>query len=239
MNTIKFEKGNTLVVAHRGLSGIEPENTNAAFIAAGNRSYYGIETDIYKTADGNFVVNHDGNLKRIGGENILVEEVTLSTLESIRLFDKDGKKDRADIRPCSLNNYIKLCKKYEKHCVLELKSAFTDEETQRFIDIIKEYDYLENVTFISFKYDNLVKVRSIVPDQSVQFLFSEVTDEIIEKVIADKFDVDVRHTALTKENVEAMHNAGIKINCWTVDNKDDAERLSSWGVDYITSNILE
>jgi len=239
LNTIKFEKGNTLVVAHRGLSGIEPENTNAAFIAAGNRSYYGIETDIYKTADGNFVVNHDGNLKRIGGENILVEEVTLSTLESIRLFDKDGKKDRADIRPCSLNNYIKLCKKYEKHCVLELKSAFTDEETQRFIDIIKEYDYLENVTFISFKYDNLVKVRSIVPDQSVQFLFSEVTDEIIEKVIADKFDVDVRHTALTKENVEAMHNAGIKINCWTVDNKDDAERLSSWGVDYITSNILE
>ena len=61
MNTIKFEKGNTLVVAHRGLSGIEPENTNAAFIAAGNRSYYGIETDIYKTADGKFVVNHDGN----------------------------------------------------------------------------------------------------------------------------------------------------------------------------------
>ncbi len=239
MNTIKFEKKNTLVVAHRGLSGIEPENTNAAFIAAGNRSYYGIETDIYKTADGKFVVNHDGNLKRIGGENILVEEVTLSTLESIRLFDKDGKKDRADLHPCSLENYIKLCKKYEKHCVLELKSAFTDEETQRFIDIIKEYDYLENVTFISFKYENLLKVRSIVPNQSAQFLFSEVTDEIIENVKRDKLDVDVRHTALTKENIDAMHAAGIKINCWTVDNKDDAERLSSWGVDFITSNILE
>lgn len=239
MNTIKFEKGNTLVVAHRGLSGIEPENTNAAFIAAGNRSYYGIETDIYKTADGKFVVNHDGNLKRIGGENILVEEVTLATLQGIQLFDKDGKKDRADLRPCSLDNYIKLCKKYEKHCVLELKSAFTDEETQSFIDIIKEYDYLENVTFISFKYENLLKVRAILPEQSAQFLFSEVTDEILERVKADKLDVDIRHTALTKENVEAMHKAGIKINCWTVDNKDDAERLSSWGVDFITSNILE
>ena len=239
MNTIKFEKGNTLVVAHRGLSGIEPENTNAAFIAAGNRSYYGIETDIYKTADGKFVVNHDGNLKRIGGENILVEEVTLATLQGIQLFDKDGKKDRADLRPCSLDNYIKLCKKYEKHCVLELKSAFTDEETQSFIDIIKEYDYLENVTFISFKYENLLKVRAILPEQSAQFLFSEVTDEILERVKADKLDVDIRHTALTKENIEAMHDAGIKINCWTVDNKDDAERLSSWGVDFITSNILE
>ena len=46
MNTVKFEKGQTLVVAHRGLSGIERENTNSAFVAAGNRSYYGIETDV-------------------------------------------------------------------------------------------------------------------------------------------------------------------------------------------------
>ena len=44
MNTIKFEKGNVGVVAHRGLSGIERENTASAFVAAGNRSYYGIET---------------------------------------------------------------------------------------------------------------------------------------------------------------------------------------------------
>ena len=41
MNTIKIQKNLTKIVAHRGLSGIETENTNAAFIAAGNRSYYG------------------------------------------------------------------------------------------------------------------------------------------------------------------------------------------------------
>ena len=70
MNTIAFEKKNTLVIAHRGLSGIERENTNAAFIAAGNRSYYGIETDIYRTADGQFVVNHDGSLARVAGEDL-------------------------------------------------------------------------------------------------------------------------------------------------------------------------
>ena len=32
---------------------------------------------------------------------------------------------------------------------------------------------------------------------------------------------------------------GIKVNCWTVDDPEIAERLVSWGVDYITSNILE
>lgn len=239
MNTIKFEKRNTLVVAHRGLSGIEAENTNSAFVAAGNRSYFGIETDIRRTADGKFVVNHDGDLKRIAGENISVEEVSLSVLQNIILLDKDGSKDRVDLRPCTLENYINICKKYEKHCVLELKSGFTDEETAGFIEIIKNCGYLDNVTFISFSYENLLKVRNILPNQSVQYLFSTLTEEKFKKVVADKMDVDVHYNSLTEDNIKAFHEAGIKVNCWTVDNKEVAEKLASWGVDYITSNLLE
>lgn len=239
MDTVKFKKDNTLVIAHRGLSGIETENTNAAFVAAGNRSYYGIETDIHRTADGKFVVNHDNDLKRVAGENVSVEEVSLSVLQNVVLFDKDGSKDREDLRPCSLENYIGICKKYEKHCVLELKSSFTEEEVARFIDIIKSYEYLKNVTFISFSYENLLKVRKIIPEQSVQFLFSEVTDEIVNRVIADKIDVDVYYESLTEEKIAAFHTAGLKVNCWIVDKKEIAEQMVEWGVDYITTNILE
>lgn len=239
MDTIKFNKNKTLVVAHRGLSGLETENTNAAFVAAGNRSYYGIETDIHKTADGKFVVNHDNDLNRVAGENICVELVSLSVLQNVVLFDKDGTKNREDLRPCTLENYISICKKYDKHCVLELKSDFTDEETARFVDIIKNYGYLENTTFISFNYQNLLKVRSILPEQSAQFLFCEFTEGTIEKLIADKIDVDVYFGALNKQTVDILHDAGLKVNCWTVDKKEDAERLAEWGVDYITSNILE
>ena len=239
MNTVKFDKKNTRVVAHRGLSGLETENTNAAFVAAGNRSYYGIETDIHRTLDGKFIVCHDDSLKRVGGENIPVEEVTLATALSTVLFDKDGTKGRADIRPSTLENYISICKKYEKHCVLELKSDFTEEEIARIVEIIKSLEYLECVTFISFGFENLVKIRRILPTQSAQFLFSTVTDEIIEKVKAEKLDVDVNFNALTEENVKAFHDAGIVVNCWTVNKKEDGERLASWGVDYITTNILE
>lgn len=239
MNTIKFEKRNTLVVAHRGLSGIERENTNAAFVAAGNRSYYGIETDIHRTADGRFVVNHDMNLARVAGENIPVEEVSLSVLQNVILFDKGGTKDRLDLRPCSLENYISICKKYEKHCVLELKSDFTEEETDRYIEIIKQLEYLEHVTFISFTYANLLKIRARLPEQSVQFLFSNPTDEIFEQLVADKIDVDIRHVALNEELVKRFHDAGLVVNCWTVDDKERAEELAAMGVDYITSNILE
>ena len=239
MDTIKYNKNATKTVAHRGLSGIETENTNAAFVAAGNRSYYGIETDIHRTADGRFVVCHDDDLKRVAGEDIAVETSTLADLQRVVLFDKDGTKGRADLRVSVLENYIGICKKYGKHCVLELKSDFTEEEIAKIIDIIKGFDYLENVTFISFGYGNLVKIRKILPAQSVQFLFSRFTDEIIERVIAARIDVDVYYKVLTKELIDLLHANGRVVNCWTVDDAEAAERLSAWGVDYITSNILE
>ena len=239
MNTLKFEKGNTLVVAHRGLSGIERENTNAAFVAAANRSYYGIETDFRRTADGKFIISHDQSLKRVSGEDVDVEAVSLAVSQSVVLYDKDDTKNRADLRPASLENYISICKKYEKHCVLELKSVFTEEETADFIRIIREMDYFDSVTFISFIYENLEKIRAIAPSASVQFLFSELTEEIREKVKRDRFDVDAYFKTLTKEAIDDFHKAGLKVNCWTVDLPEDGERLAAWGVDFITTNIME
>jgi len=41
------------------------------------------------------------------------------------------------------------------------------------------------------------------------------------------------------ENIKLLHSKGIKVNCWTCDDKETAEKLVSYGVDYITSNILE
>lgn len=239
MNTIKFDKKNALVVAHRGLSGIERENTNAAFVAAGNRSYYGIETDFHRTADGKFIISHDQSLKRVSGEDVDVEAVSLATAQSVILFDKDGTKNRTDLRAPSLENYISICKKYEKQCVLELKSVFTEEETAAYIELIRGLGYLENVTFISFYYANLEKIRAYYPEADVQFLFSELTDEIAEKVKRDRFDVDAYFKTLTKEAIDDFHAAGLKVNCWTVDTAEDGEKMAAWGVDFITSNILE
>lgn len=239
MDTIKFEKGNVRMVAHRGLSGIEAENTNAAFIAAGNRSYYGIETDIKRTADGKFVLNHDGHLQRIAGENVAVAEVSLALLQNVLLLDTDGTRDRQDLRPTTLENYIKLCKRYEKQSVLELKDEFTDAELKQIINVIKSFDYLEHVTFISFIYQNLKNIRKHLPDQPAQFLSRVLTDEIIAEAAADQIDVDIDYRGLTPENIAAAHAAGLKVNCWTINTKELGEQMVAWGVDYITTNILE
>ncbi len=239
MNTIKFDNKSTLVVAHRGLSGLERENTASAFVAAGNRNYYGIETDIYRTSDGRFVVNHDGNTNRVGGVNVAMEQAPWELLREVVLFDMDGTKDRYDLRLPSLENYITICKRYEKICVLELKSQFTLEETQKIIELIEKYDYLASVIFISFHYSDLEHVKALRPEQICQFLTGDNSDALIAKLKDAGMDIDIHHPALTEERVGAMHAAGLKVNCWTVDDPARGEELASWGVDFITSNILE
>lgn len=237
-NTVKFNKQNTLVVAHRGVSGLETENTCAAFIAAGNRTYFGVETDVYRTADGKFIINHDGNLKRIAGEDLSVEQVSFDVLRAAVLYDKDGVK-RGDLHLASVDEYVRICKKYGKICVLELKSDFTNEEIARLCAMIEALDYLDGVIFIAFNIENLKKVRALYPEQPCQFLTGDVSDGMVKLLSEFRMDLDVHYASLTKERVDAFHQAGIKINCWTVDNAADGERLAAWGVDFITSNILE
>ena len=136
MNTIKFNSKNTKVVAHRGLSGIEKENTNAAFIAAGNRSYYGIETDVHRTLDGKFVCFHDDNTARVAIDSMVIEETTFDTLRKLLLTDTDGIKGREDLKIPTLKEYIATCKRYEKIAVLELKNEFTKEDIEKIIAMV-------------------------------------------------------------------------------------------------------
>ena len=151
-NTVKVpEKGSTRFVAHRGVSGLECENTAAAFIAAGNRTYYGVETDIWRTSDGKF-----------------------------------------------------LC-----------------------------------TCFIAFNIENLDLVKKLRPEQECQFLTGEWNDNLPEMLSERKMGLDIHYGQLTEERIRACHKKGVEVNCWTVDKPEEAEKLISWGIDYITTNILE
>ncbi len=238
MNTIKIEHGNTLMVAHRGLSGIEKENTCAAFIAAGNRSYFGIETDIHPTLDGSFVCIHDANTSRVSMDDVNVEKSTFDTVRSIVLCDKDGTK-RNDLRIPTLEEYVRLCKKYEKVGVCEIKDVFTRENLENVVEIIKDEDYLDGIVFIAFDIENLIIMRELLPEQPCQFLTGAFTDDLIPTLKKYNLDLDIHWKALTEENIKACHDNGIKVNAWTVDDPEKAAELIGWGIDYITSNILE
>ncbi len=138
-----------------------------------------------------------------------------------------------------MEEYISICRNYEKVCVLELKSDFTEPEIKTILSRIKAMGWLEHVIFISFLYENLLKVRALQPLQPCQFLTEEFSDTLLTRLEKDRFDLDIYYPVLSEKAIKACHQREIKVNCWTVDQKEEALKLISWGVDFITTDILE
>ena len=241
MNTIKIDKKNVKMIAHRGLSGLEKENTCSAFVAAGNRaSYFGIETDVHVTKDGKFVIFHDDDTARVGIDSMIIEQSTFDTLRKLQLTDIDGKRGRIDLVMPELLEYIGICRKYEKTAVLELKNEFVPEDIFAIIDRIKTTGYWDHVLVISFMLNNLITLRTKYPDHPAQFLIEkEWKDEYYQDLEKYNLGLDIDFHLLTQEIVAKVHALGKEVNVWTVNTKEDGERMVALGVDYITSNILE
>ena len=237
-DTIHVNLPGVKMVAHRGVSGLERENTCAAFVAAGNRSYFGVETDIHRTADGRYIVFHDDNLTRLLGDGRVVEEMRFDELRALRLTDLDGHA-RGDLLLPTLEEYVHICKKYDKDCVLEIKNHFEPEDIDNVIAIIRGIGWLERTIFISFDLPNMICIRERLPQQRAQYLVSTFGDDLLDILTGHHLDLDIKYSSLSAEQVRACHEAGIQVNVWTVNEAADAERLAGYGVDFITSNILE
>ena len=254
MDTIKLNKGNTLMIAHAGLEGFETPNTLAGVVAAGHRSYWGIEVDVRVTKDKKIVLTHDDSLMEAAGVDVKVSESTWEELQRYPLFDYreffgmekygltiDKSLTRSDLRISSMEEFIRVCKKYGKVAVPEIKGTFSPEEIRIMLDDVRRHDYGENVVFISFQWENLAEIRRQEPQQKVQLLTGgmDTSDEFLDRVAAAGFDLDVHLSNVTEELVERIHRRGMKLNVWTVDFVEDADNFVRYGVDYITSHILE
>lgn len=239
MDTIKFAKGSIKMVAHRGVSGIECENTCPAFVFAGARSYWGVETDVHITKDGKYIICHDDDIHRVSGVSMVIEQSDFDELRKIQLTNPRNGETRKDLFLPTVEEYVSICKKYGKECVLEIKSDFTVPQMQGLIDIINEVGYLDGVTFISFLRPAMESLRAILPDHKAQLLVWRSDDDDLAFMDKWNLDMDVSWGALTKEFADKVHEHGHKINCWTVDTVEAAEKMKDWGVEYITTNILE
>lgn len=238
MDTVKVNKGAIKMIAHRGVSGLERENTIAAFVAAGQRSYYGIETDVHLTADGKFIVVHDDNLQRVAGIDMSIEGSTFAELRKVRLTDLDGT-PREDLCLPSLEEYIHVCRKYEKQAVLELKNRMPKEKVWEIAEIIKGMGWFDRTTFISFAGQNLADLKERYPQAEAQLLAKTCTQEYIDFMIEHNLDADLYGYNLTEDLVQALRAAGKKINVWTIDKPEYMNIAQAFNLDFVTSNILE
>lgn len=239
-DTLHLHSDKVKMVAHRGLSGLETESTNSAFVAAANRSYWGIETDVRITADGQFICLHDADTASVAQDRLVAAESTFEALRSLRLLEKDGQKSRADLRLSCPEEYLSICRKYDKEAVLEIKGIYTTEQLERLLDVVRSSGWLERTTFICGRPEYLIHLRSFLPENRMQFVGWNLEDESMLGTFQEhRISLDLCHKGIDADLVRRAHACGLEVNAWVVNDLPLAQQMIDLGVDYLTTNILE
>lgn len=240
-----------LIVGHRG-SQWGVENTRAAFINGAEAGAWGLECDIRVTADGTFIISHDDSFKRLGGPETKIANMSTESLLTTRLTSKRHGITYAGT-PCTLGEFLDICNQYNVVPVIEVKVCTTIHSNTKaenepvfdgipaLINLIDQKGLTDRAVIISFMPGVVDFIHRHYPDITVQVLAGDSDGTIMEWVEWCKqydMDLDVVHTIVTQEAVDAMHQAGLKVNVWTVDNPEDFERVKAMGVDFITTNAL-
>lgn len=228
-----------LNIAHRGFSGEYPENTMLAFRKALEAGCDGIELDVHLTRDGQVVIIHDEELARTTGETGCVYDYTL---EELRRFDagriKPGKFDFEPIP--TLEEYLDWVMTTDLITNIELKNGvvwYKDME-QKVLDLIRARHLEKKIIFSSFNHESIRLCGKLAPDIERGFLYDcWLLDG---GSYAKEHGVQYMHPcfiSLTEENVAEVHEKGIGLNVWTVNEEADMRRMLELGVNAIITNF--
>ncbi len=232
-----------MLVAHRGFSSINPENTGSAFYAAAEAGFDGYEFDIHTTKDGEWVVIHDDTVDRMTDGTGNVEDFTL---EEIRRLYVDGGKGNKDFeylaekpRVPTLGEALSYAEEYDIIPVIEIKKC----DIKYLADLkayLGEKGLSEKAVIISFTKEYMEAYRSLDKDAEMLYLSHNPSKEDIDWCKTNNFGINFNHKNLYRcfSAVSYAKKQGVKIAVWTVDNVIYKDIMVLFGADVITTNKI-
>jgi glycerophosphoryl diester phosphodiesterase len=228
-----------LTLAHRGHSIAFPENTMAAFRAAVEAGVDGIESDVHLTADGHLVMLHDETLDRTTNGHGPVIERTLEELLRLDAWGRFGEPFRGEHIP-TLEELLDLAAEAGIVLVIEVKGADHGQSlaiAHATADRLAERGLLGRHLLSSFDQVALGVVRQrypmldVAPDRLPER--GRLSSEAVvgqARAIGARV-MQVRHTEIDRELVEAHHAADIALWSWTINTPEQIERSKALGCD--------
>lgn len=224
------------ITAHRGASLLYPENTMSAFIGAKALGADWIELDVHETKDGEIVVIHDSNLKRTTGVDKKTWKVNyeeIKDLDAGSFFSESYKEEKIPL----LKDVILWAKENNMKLNIEIKPTGHEKNLEEsVIRLMKETDCLDFCVITSQHYEVLEKVKEIDKDIETVYVMSLFYGSVEEFSKADHFSLEA--SLVTKSLVNKIHNEGKQLYVWTINTKEEMEKMISFHVDNIvTDNV--
>jgi glycerophosphoryl diester phosphodiesterase len=213
-----------LVIAHRGASSIELENSLAAFRAAAGQGADAVELDVHATLDGELVVHHDPSVMGLPLGQARARDLAMLYL--------------ANGEPIpTLAQALDVCAMLQVFVEVKVLDPRWDD---RLLETLDRGPNPGGYAVHSFAYHVVRRLGEKRPDLP-RGVLSEVATRSPRQTLADALAQTLwqERTTLDEPLVRTVHELGASIIAWTVDNPADMERLVRWGVDGICTNHPE
>jgi len=234
-----------LVIAHRGASGVAPENTMACFEQAVKFGVDMIELDVHGSKDGNLIVIHDSSTARTarGNPQGAVADLTLAQLKMLDAGVWKGPGFAGERIP-TLDEVLAAFKGRALF-LIELKARGIEEKAAQ---AIREAGMEASVMLQSFDAESVRIVHGLLPDTPAGVLYRDtwILDpagrgrriaEQAREVGASFAGLNVG--AVSTELVRILKSGGLDVFAWTADDDWVFAHLIEAGVDGIITNYPE
>ena len=231
------------VIAHRGASGVAPENTLAAFRKAVELGAGFIETDLQLSRDARLVGLHDETLDRTTDGR---GPVSAKTLEELRRMDAGSW-----FRPSSnhetahfagehiptIEEILAFGREHEIGLHLEIKPEGPSGAEHAIVGALHACGEVARSVVISFDVSTLKRVRQLDPLVMTGFLYSDrPADAVTKAVNAGARQLLPRVDRVTRELVGNAHAHDLKVVAWTANDPEEMQKLIAAGVDGIITD---
>ena len=213
------------VIGHRGVAGLEPENTMRSFRRAIALGVDYVECDVRFTADRRFVLLHDDTLDRTTNGSGRVAEMAF---DDVREFDA-GQGERVP----TLEELLDLIAGGSR-AHIELKGEGTAEPVLR---LVESRGLLGDVVLTSGDTARLAALRALSPDVAIEHIYGDPPPDAIERALSVRAQrVSAHHKHATAAYVAAAHAAGLQVIAWPPNTVPEMQAAIDLGVDFICTD---
>jgi glycerophosphoryl diester phosphodiesterase len=216
MNTISLEKSvyapDTKIIAHRGYTTGNVENTISGLVSAASAGADLIEIDIQQTADGEFVVFHDRTLRRLTGKNGVIANMTLGELKTLTIH-ANGFNDKIS----SLDDFIEVAKALDVALLIELKvhGKETEDVLPKLVEKLKVYKVLDTHYVQSSDLQMMAQLKKLAPNLRVGIVYALNIGPMVETVDF----ISLEESWITDQLIAELKQQKMDLFVWTL-NKD-------------------
>lgn len=238
--TVISTSDNVTLVAHRGMRSVAPENTTASFDEAGKHGYWGAECDVYRTKDGVWIISHDSHTYRMMDKSAFIEKKTYKELMDMNVDNGVNIDKYEDLKICSLEEYLDICKKYNMTPVIELKGKNNTEYYSEIVDLANQFEV--NPVYISFHIENLQTMRRLTQCKMYYLVQKISEDDIQDAKSIENCGIDFngnKDKNFKSDIIKKCQDAGLELGAWTINEEDALQKLEQYGVTLITTDCIE